>query len=123
MSDNVVQMDGRRRGSNSGQGGGDGGDMYKDLEKRVEKLESHISEIKVDLAKLVVRSENFASKADLIEQNSSYKSDVQTLRTEMHQSLTALHKEISSQTKWIAGTLVAVVAGAMTFIKFFIFHS
>lgn len=123
MSDNIVQMDGRRRGSNNGQDGGDGGDMYKDLEKRVEKLENHISEMKVDLAKLVVRSENFASKADLIEQNSSYKSEAQVLRTEMHQSLAGLHKEISNQTKWIGGTMIAVVAGAMTFMKLFLFHT
>ncbi|HIE3617349.1 TPA: hypothetical protein ACXLW9_000337 [Yersinia enterocolitica] len=112
MSDNVYQIDSRRRGSNDG-----GDNMLGNLEKRVEKLENQIGEIKTDLAKLTVRSENFATKADLIECNGSYKADVQTMRTEMHQAIAGIHKEISTQTKWIAATLVGVAAICMTAAK------
>lgn len=115
MNDNIYQLDNRRRGSNGGSNGG--GDMPGDLEKRVEKLEIQIGDIKTDLAKLLVRSENFATKADLADYSASSKTDIQNLRTEMHQAMVGVHKEISAQTKWIAATLIGVAAICMTAAK------
>ncbi|HDX8798320.1 TPA: hypothetical protein RQO56_000782 [Klebsiella michiganensis] len=47
-------------------GGDDGGDdMFDKLERRVERLETDLSAVRVDLAILKERSENFATKAEL----------------------------------------------------------
>lgn len=63
VDNNVHQIDERRRTSRSGNGGNG---MSGDLEKRVEKLEASMSEIKQDLAILKTRSENFSTKSDLM---------------------------------------------------------
>lgn len=48
-----------------GGGSGSGGGMSDNLEKRVERLETDLSAVRVDLAILKERSENFATKAEL----------------------------------------------------------
>ncbi|MDW8845562.1 hypothetical protein SD961_06560 [Erwinia sp. MMLR14_017] len=53
---------------NSDKKGGDGGGTMNDLIKRVEKLEADTHQIKLDLAILTTRSENFVTKADLTHQ-------------------------------------------------------
>jgi len=74
--------------------------MLDRLEKRVERLETDVTQIKLDLTKLTTRSEEFATKGD-----------IQLIRTDMH-------KEISSQTKWMAGTIIGVAALCMAAAKF-----
>ncbi|HFJ4329218.1 hypothetical protein [Serratia liquefaciens] len=74
-------------------GGGGGGDMLDKLEKRVERLESNVEQIKLDLSVLKTRSEEFATKSGLAELNArsdsfSTKADIERLRTE-HQTLRA----------------------------------
>ncbi len=70
------------------------------LIKRVVQLEKDTNQIRVDMAKLTARSETFATKED-----------IQLIRTDMH-------KEISSQTKWMAGTIIGVAALCMAAAKF-----
>lgn len=53
---------------NSDKKGGEGGGSMNDLIKRVEKLEVDTHQIKLDLAILTTRSENFVTKADLTQQ-------------------------------------------------------
>lgn len=115
MDNNVFQMDrSRRGGSNSGNGGSG---MSGDLEKRVEKLEASIGDIKQDLAVLKTRSENFSTKSDLMELSNTLKTEQQALRIELHQSIASIQKEISNQTKWVAGTIIAVAALSLTVAK------
>lgn len=78
----------KRRG-----GGGGGDDM---LEARVKQLEIDIASIKTDIA--VIKS-NYATKEDIA-----------SVRTEVHQS-------ISAQTKWLAATMLGITGLAMAVAK------
>jgi hypothetical protein len=87
--------------------------MLIELDKRVGVLENQIGGIRVDLAKLTVRSEQFATKKD-----------IQDLRVEIHQAMGAINKdfstiyrEIAAQTKWLAATLIGVAAMCMIAAK------
>ncbi|WP_330983494.1 MULTISPECIES: hypothetical protein [Enterobacterales] len=109
MADNNVhQIDERRRTSRNGNGG-DG--MSGDLEKRVEKLEANMSEIKQDLAILKTRSENFSTKSDLMELSNTFKTEQMALQVE-------LHKALSGQTKWMIGAIFTAVALSLTAGKY-----
>lgn len=115
MADNnIIQINGRRRINRSGDGG-DG--MNGDLEKRVEKLETNLSTIKQDLAILTTRSENFCTKSDLLVLSNTIKTEQQALRIELHQSIAAIQKEISNQTKWMAGIIITVATLSLTVAK------
>ncbi|QQU57932.1 hypothetical protein [Serratia liquefaciens] len=134
MSDNVYQMNSRRRPSNY-DGGGHGGDM-DNLTKRVEQLEKDTHKIQLDLAVLTTRSEEFATKSGLAELAARFedvapksalgnfecatKSALAELSTRCNEFATKgdLHKEISGQTKWIAATIIGVAALCMTAAKF-----
>lgn len=76
MRNNNVVSGSFRRGSSSGDNtsGGGGSDM---LEKRVERLEADVIQVRLDLSVLTTRSETFSTK-----------SDIERLRTE-HQTLRA----------------------------------
>lgn len=52
------------------------------LTQRVERLEEDTHQIKLDLAVLTARSENFATKADLAELKTELKDDIAGLRTD-----------------------------------------
>lgn len=106
-------------------GGGGGGDMLDKLEKRVEKLENNVSDIKTDLATLTTRSENFATVSNqekLFERSEGFASKIDLAklleRSESFATKSDLHKEINSQTKWIAGTIIAVAAICMAAARF-----
>lgn len=79
--------------------GGNGGDMDT-LTRRVGRLEKNMLEMAMELTKLSVRANSFASKED-----------VQTIRTDMH-------KEISSQTKWLAATLIGVAGLSLAMARY-----
>lgn len=84
----------------NGTGGGNGGDEMAELIKRVEQLEKDTNQIRVDMAKLTTRSETFATKED-----------IQLIRTDMH-------KEISSQTKWLAATIIGIAGISLAIAKY-----
>ena len=128
MSDNVYQMNSRRRPSNY-DGGGHGGDM-DNLNKRVEQLEKDTHKIQLDLAVLTTRSEEFATKsglAELVSRCDSFatKSDLITLKADMNKEFGSvnkefgsIHKQFTDQTRWIAATIIGVAALCMTAAKF-----
>lgn len=117
-------------------GGNDGGDGMDDLRKRIERTEDNIVQIKIDLAKLTMRSEEFATKSDMLAvkndllslrtelkgETSSIKTELKTetstLRIEMQKELISIHKEITNQTRWIAGTMLAVAGLSLAVVRY-----
>ncbi|MCF1610148.1 hemolysin XhlA [Serratia marcescens] len=87
--ENVVQF--ARLPKSDGTGGG--GDM---LEQRVKQLEISLAEIKTDIA---VMKSNYATKEDIA-----------SVRIEVHQS-------ISTQTKWLAATMIGIAGISMAIAK------
>ncbi|AKL09231.1 TPA: hypothetical protein SMH10_001595 [Klebsiella oxytoca] len=109
----------RDKWKNGGSNGGDGGNDMDDLKKRVERTEENIAQIKIDLATLTARSENFASKSTLdalVTRSEAFatKSDVESVRTEIYKAKAELSKEISSISRsiWIPLT-VGLVGGLL----------
>lgn len=75
-------------------GGGDGGGgMLEKLEKRVGALETDVSQIRVDLAKLTTRSEVFATKSDIESLRFATKSDIEGLRFSTKSDIESLRTE------------------------------
>ena len=83
MEDNVLVGDFVQHGGSNG----GGNDM---LEKRIDKLEQDVAEIKTSLA---VMKSNYATREDL-------------------------HKELGSQTKWIAATFIGTISVALAVAKY-----
>ncbi|OPJ97360.1 hypothetical protein B1H39_02325 [Serratia marcescens] len=77
-----------RRGANGG-----GGDMLDMLEKRVERLESDVAQIKEELTVLTTRSEAFATKSDI----EAIRTEHQTLRADVVKELAASEKRINDK--------------------------
>lgn len=65
------------------------------LEARVAKLESDVSDIKVSLATLAVRSENFATKSDLIGMHTSLKSGLADTRSSLTSDISNLQRSVA----------------------------
>lgn len=117
-------------------GGNDGGNGVDDLRKRVERTEENITQIKIDLAKLTARSEEFATKSDLLSLRAEMKDEISSLRaeissgkielksetssvkSELQKEMISIHKEIANQTKWIAGTMIGIATIALAIAKY-----
>ncbi|NDJ58085.1 DUF1640 domain-containing protein [Enterobacteriaceae bacterium 4M9] len=89
-------------------GGNGGGNDVDDLRKRVERTEDNIAQIKVDLATLTTRSEEFATKSDLqglkselqnsiASQGSALKNDTTKVRTELKDEMATLRTELKGE--------------------------
>lgn len=107
-------------------GGNGGGGMLDKLEKRVDTIEKDTHQIKLDLAVLTTRSENFATKADI----ESIRTEHMTLRAEVVKELTAsekrtdvkfdaVNKRLDSISDRLLWTLMvpAIVALLLWFVK------
>lgn len=112
-------------------GGGGGGGSMDNLEKRVERLEENVADIKLNLATLTTRSENFATKADVIgirvemaELSGNLKQEIAEVRSELKSDMadirTDFQKEMRTQTAWLCGIVIAamgVFAGVIALLK------
>lgn len=109
-------------------GGGDGGGRMENLDKRVTNLESDVKVIRNDLTTLMVRSENFSTKADvsdirteMAELRGELKTEMAALRGDlkaaMVESQQSILKAIEEKSRWKWGTvfipLVVGVAGVL----------
>ncbi|MBJ3779351.1 hypothetical protein JFY47_02260 [Enterobacter asburiae] len=117
-----------KKGHNDGGDGGDNG--MTEIIKRIEKLESDTSQIRMDVAVLMARSENFATKSDL----ESVRADVNKLAIRSEEFLTKadfhkavsdvnlkfvdIHKEITAQTRWFMATLIGTAGIALAVAKY-----
>lgn len=118
-------------------GGGNGGDDgMDDLRRRVERTEENIAQIKIDLAKLTTRSEEFATKSDLLSLRAEMKdgisslgaeissgkvelkSETSSVRSDLQKEMISIHKEIANQTKWIAATMIGTTSIALAIAKY-----
>lgn len=106
-----------KKGGSDGNGGG--GNSMDDLKKRVERTEENIAQIKIDLATLTTRSENFATKAtldSLVVRSETFatKADFESLRTEIYKAKAELANNINSISRsiWIPLT-VGLVGGLL----------
>ena len=118
-------------------GGNNGGNVMPDkLEKRVERLEADVADIKSNIAILTTRSESFATKSDVLEIREGLrlemadlrqslrsemadlrqclKSDMadlrQSLKVEMADHRTEIQKAFTSQTWQLASIIVSAMA-------------
>ncbi len=100
----------REKWKKSGSDGNDGGSGMDDLKKRVERTEENIAQMKIDLATLTTRSENFASKATLdalVVRSESFatKSDVESVRSEIYKAKSELSSEFSKEIRSISRSI------------------
>ena len=77
-----------------GDGAGGGGGMTDNLERRVEKLEDGVADIKLDLVRLTERSEQFTTKSDLSELKGDLKSDILSHKSEISNTKSELKLDI-----------------------------
>lgn len=93
-------------------GGGNGGNGMDDLKKRVERTEDNIAQMQIDLAKLTTRSEEFATKSDLLSFVTELKSEISGVRSELKDETSSvkseLKGEISSFSSELKGELSAL---------------
>lgn len=100
----------REKWKKGGSDGNDGGDGVDDLRKRVERTEDNIAHIKVDLATLTARSENFASKTTLDSlvirsETFSTKSEIESIRAEIYKAKGELSTEFSKEIRSISRSI------------------
>lgn len=95
--------------------------MYGNLEKRVEKLEDGISSVKLDLVRLTERSEQFATKAGLLELKGELKSEISNTKNELKLGIVNVKSELieamdkrfdklEEKARWKWGSVVVPVA-------------
>lgn len=96
-------------------GGNNGGNVMPDkLEKRVERLEADVADIKSNIAILTTRSESFATKSDVLEIREGLRLEMadlrQSLKVEMADHRTEIQKAFTSQTWQLASIIVSAMA-------------
>lgn len=119
----------RDKWKKGGSDGNDGGNGMDDLKRRVERTEENITQIKIDLAKLTARAEEFSTKSDVLALKTELKTEIASLRneqktetaslkSELQKELISVHKEIANQTKWIAATMIGTTGIALAIAKY-----
>ncbi|EEQ7768482.1 hypothetical protein M4A30_002097 [Escherichia coli] len=88
--------------------------MPDKLEKRVERLEADVADIKSNIAILTTRSESFATKSDVLEIREGLRLEMadlrQSLKVEMADHRTEIQKAFTSQTWQLASIIVSAMA-------------
>lgn len=106
----------RRRGNDD-----DGGDGMDDLKKRVEQLEKDTNQIRVDMATLLERSQNFATQSSL--SDLSARAESFATKADLAQQLSASESRITSKIDSINNRIIwtlmipAIVAILLWFVK------
>lgn len=113
LPNNLVDFQSHSK-NRAGRNGGSGGGGMNELIKRMARAEDNIADIKLDLARLTTRSEEFATKGDIF----TTKNDIQALNSEMHKEFSSVYQAISNQTKWIAATLITVATLSLAIARF-----
>ena len=98
-----------RENPNKTGGPGDGGGM-DNLERRVTGLEEDVKVIRNDLTKLMVRSEVFATKAEISDLRGEIKTDMTSLRGELKTEMAGLRGEIKTDMASLRGELKTEMA-------------
>ncbi|QXZ18274.1 hypothetical protein [Lelliottia amnigena] len=86
--------------------GGNGGGGMDNLDKRVTALEEDVKVIRNDLTTLMVRSENFATKADI----SDIRTEIAESRGSIKQEMAAQRGEIKAEMAALLGELTTEMA-------------
>ena len=106
----------RRRGNDEG-----GGEGMDDLKKRVEQLEKDTNQIRVDMATLLERSQNFATQSSL--SDLSARAESFATKADLVQQLSASESRITSKIDSINNRIIwtlmipAIVAILLWFVK------
>ncbi|HFI1904540.1 TPA: hypothetical protein ACGPMP_002018 [Enterobacter roggenkampii] len=89
----------------NGTGGGGGGRM-EDIVKRVERLESALTETRLELVKLSTRSESFVTKENLLSTKGELKDALQITQEAIIKKIDDRFKDIEEKARWKWGTVV-----------------
>lgn len=89
----------------NGTGGGGGGHM-EDIVKRVERLESALTETRLELVKLSTRSESFVTKENLLSTKGELKDALQITQEAIIKKIDGRFKDIEEKARWKWGTVV-----------------
>ena len=101
---NVVGYSPRSTVSNSSVGSGSGGGDVEDILKRLGNVETHVSELRVQVSAILAVIPHLATKADVTAAVGQLKADMAAMETAI--------------IKWIIATVLASAALAFTIAKF-----
>ena len=101
---NVVGYSPRGTVSNSSVGSGSGGGDVEDILKRLGNVETHVSELRVQVSAILAVIPHLATKADVTAAVGQLKADMAAMETAI--------------IKWIIATVLASAALAFTIAKF-----
>ncbi|EPG8841275.1 MULTISPECIES: ELKS/Rab6-interacting/CAST family protein [Klebsiella] len=92
-------------------GGDDGGDdMLDKLERRIERLETDSSLVRIDLATLTERTGNLSTKTDLAEMRYELKSDNARVKGEILEAMDKRFDELDKKARWKWGSVIIPLA-------------
>lgn len=93
-------------------GGDDGGEPpMSNIESRVERLEGDVSDIKITLARMEAKLDNFATGESLQKEIGGLRKEGGDLRSEMHSLL-------RQQTAWSVGTIIAAAGVVFAIMRY-----